>query len=611
MKKKKARGSRHATLTPAKLPRSWCWATLADVKSSEPNAITDGPFGSKLKTSHYTDSGPRVVRLQNIGDGVFKDAEAHISDAHFADLPKHRVFAGDLVIAALGENLPRACVIPASLGDAIVKADCIRFKPDARLASSEYLSYALNSDPTRKRTAAIIHGVGRPRLNLAEVRSISVPLAPINEQRRIIAKLDELFSDLDAGTVRLNRAKANLKRYRAGVLKAAVDASLTAQWRAAHPASETGSQVLERILAERRRHWEAEQLAKFRVAEKTPPKHWRDNYVEPEPPDTSDLPELPKEWCWAAVDQLGNAQLGRQRSPRNRSKDHPTKYLRAANLTERGIDLSDVLDMEFMPGEREIYRLAKGDILLSEASGSPDQVGKPVVWNDELEDCCFQNTVIRLRPTLPISAYLLVAFQHCYFNNVFAKHATGVGINHLSAARFARIPIPIPPQEEQCEIVACVQEGLDAVIEGNRTTANALRRASNLRRAILGVAFEGKLVPQDPSDEPAPVFLDRIRQERAAKAEVEKGERKSGKRKGAKNMSNHERRPLLDVLGEHPKGLTPEDLLRAAGYAITEVDDFYSELRGIAGQVEEKRPAGAKINKWPKGAKIMLRAKGE
>ena len=73
------------------LPSSWCWATVGDVAAPEPNSITDGPFGSNLKTSHYTDSGPRVIRLQNIGDGVFVDEKAHISQDHFNSLLKHHV----------------------------------------------------------------------------------------------------------------------------------------------------------------------------------------------------------------------------------------------------------------------------------------------------------------------------------------------------------------------------------------------------------------------------------------------------------------------------------------------------------------------------------------
>jgi type I restriction enzyme, S subunit len=175
------------------LPDGWAGATIHQLAAAEPNSITDGPFGSNLKTEHYTKVGPRVIRLQNIGDGVFVDEKAHISEKHFNTLQKHRVFAGDLVIAALGENPPRSCVIPGSVGPAIVKADCIRFKPH-RAVEARYLNFALNSDPVRKRTKKIVHGVGRPRLNLGEIKSILVPLPPLVEQQRIVADVEQRLS---------------------------------------------------------------------------------------------------------------------------------------------------------------------------------------------------------------------------------------------------------------------------------------------------------------------------------------------------------------------------------------------------------------------------------
>ena len=186
----------------------WTWTTVEQLAAPEPNSITDGPFGSNLKTEHYTSTGPRVIRLQNVGDGVFIDEEAHISGTHFERLRKHRVFAGDLVIAALGENPPRSCVIPESLGSAIVKADCIRFKPHADVAA-KYANFALNSEPVRKRTKNIVHGVGRPRLNLSEIKSIAIPLPPLAEQQRIVAEAERRLSVIDeAETV----VTANLKR---------------------------------------------------------------------------------------------------------------------------------------------------------------------------------------------------------------------------------------------------------------------------------------------------------------------------------------------------------------------------------------------------------------
>lgn len=177
------------------LPEGWAWATVDQLSAAEPNAITDGPFGSNLKTAHYREAGPRVIRLQNIKDGEFADQYAHISEAHFQRLHKHEVRAEDLVIASLGDSPPRSCVIPSFVGPAIVKADCIRFKPHGSLVPT-YLNAALNSIPTRQRVRVVLHGIGRPRLSLAKIRAIALPIPPESEQVRIVAELERTSSIL-------------------------------------------------------------------------------------------------------------------------------------------------------------------------------------------------------------------------------------------------------------------------------------------------------------------------------------------------------------------------------------------------------------------------------
>jgi type I restriction enzyme, S subunit len=180
-----------------KLPVSWTWATVEQQAAAEERAITDGPFGSKLKSRHYTESGPRVLRLQNIGDGVFKDECAHISEEHFETLLKHQIFAGDLVIRALGIPAHQACMVPPSVGLAIVKADCIRFKVFEPHINPRFILFALNSHPVRSRSEKHVHGVGRPRLNGVEIKSLALPLAPLAEQNQIVAEVEARMTAID------------------------------------------------------------------------------------------------------------------------------------------------------------------------------------------------------------------------------------------------------------------------------------------------------------------------------------------------------------------------------------------------------------------------------
>jgi len=344
-------------------------------------------------------------------------------------------------------------------------------------------------------------------------------------RKKIVAEIEKQFTRLDAGVTALKRMQANLKRYRASVLKAACEGKLVpteaalarmantpdskssasvvrtrradaldskssilsaARADASNLKSiglknpgdfESGAALLERILADRRKNWKG-----------------RGKYKEPAAADTTKLSKLPDNWTWASVEQLGDVQLGRQRSPKNISKDYPTKYIRAANITERGIDVSDVLEMEFSPEERKRFTLQNGDIVLSEASGSPAHVGKPAVWRGELPLCCFQNTVLRLRPVLTSEKYALTVFQHFFVNSVFAKVAGGVGINHLGAEKFSSIPFPLPPLAEQKRIVAEVERRLSVVEELEATVTANLLRATRLRQAILQKAFSGELI---------------------------------------------------------------------------------------------------------------------
>jgi len=201
---------------------TWPVVTLNDLRADEPRAITDGPFGSHLASRHYTESGPRVVRLQNIGDGRFVDERAHISDEHFESLRAHEVKSGDLLVASLGEVLPRACLAPECLGPAIVKADCIRVRlsPDV---DSRWVLYAMQRPEVRQWADAHRHGVGRPRLGLTVIRQIPVPLPPLDEQRRIVDLLEDHLSRLDAAAYSVKVSRARTVALRDSALYQAVE----------------------------------------------------------------------------------------------------------------------------------------------------------------------------------------------------------------------------------------------------------------------------------------------------------------------------------------------------------------------------------------------------
>lgn len=362
-------------------------------------------------------------------------------------------------------------------------------------------------------------GYGR---HYQHLRKESLVLPPFAEQTRIVAKVEELLSDLDAGVAELKAAQKKLVQYRQSLLKAAVEGALTADWRAKHQPAETGAQLLERILVERRARWEAKQLAKFKEQGKAPPKDWKAKYAEPVQPDTTELPALPVGWVWASVEQLGHVQLGRQRSPDKVGGANPTPYIRAANITEAGVDLTDVLEMDFSEDERKSFQLHVGDVLLTEASGSAEHVGRPAIWKHPSGAYCFQNTVLRFTPHGISSEFSFYSFLAMQKLGVFRKLSGGVGINHLSAGKFSKLPVPLPPLAEQMALVELVEQGFAAVANQESVIVVSLKQSTAQRQNILRAAFAGQLVPQDPNDEPASALLARIRAERAAREAVSK-----------------------------------------------------------------------------------------
>ncbi|MEP7378782.1 MAG: hypothetical protein ABI725_04390 [Chloroflexota bacterium] len=181
-------------------------ATFADLKTPRRSlsqlvpgrgAITDGPFGSNLKTEHYVSSGVRVVRLANIGNGEFLDADrAYITQDHFRGLRRHSVGPSDVVVAALGDGIRpagRACVVPDSIDEGLVKADCFRIRLADTALEPAFLMHFLNSPSTLRAVAGATRGATRPRMTLDMLKAMEIPVLERDTQRGVVAKLSEIM----------------------------------------------------------------------------------------------------------------------------------------------------------------------------------------------------------------------------------------------------------------------------------------------------------------------------------------------------------------------------------------------------------------------------------
>ncbi len=224
------------------------------------------------------------------------------------------------------------------------------------------------------------------------VREFTLPIAPIGEQSRIADALDELLSDLDAGVAALEQVKAKLTVYRASILKAAVEGSLTAEWREKHLHAEPASELLARVLVERRRRWEEEQLRKFKDAGKAPTKNWKAKYKDPVAADTRGLPNLPDAWCWTNLDTLivDGPQNGLYLP--GTSYGTGTSILRIDDFQNDWVRAREELRLVDADAEaRKTYALREGDLVINRVN-SLTHLGKSVLVGTLLRESCSNRT---------------------------------------------------------------------------------------------------------------------------------------------------------------------------------------------------------------------------
>ncbi|WP_420444595.1 restriction endonuclease subunit S [Candidatus Poriferisodalis sp.] len=207
------------------------------------------------------------------------------------------------------------------------------------------------------------------------------------------------------------------------------------------------------------------------------------------------IDDLPPGWVLSTLGDIADVQLGRQRSPQHHNGRQMRPYLRAANVTWNGVSLDDVKEMNFDDNDFETYRLEPGDMLLNEASGSPNEVGKPAIWRGEIEDCCFQNTLLRLRARAVDVDYL---YWFCLFSALtgrFGEAGRGVNIRHLGKQGLMRFPIAVAPRTQRGRIVAAIEEHFSRLDAANASLDAAKLRCQALLKSILVGAIPSELPP--------------------------------------------------------------------------------------------------------------------
>ena len=488
---------------PWPLPEGWTWAKIESVLAlmEDGRIIHHGwsPQCEAFPSKNVDVWG--VLKTTAVQPGAFLANENKVLPSHLAARANLEVHAGDILLTCAG---PRsrcgvACLVRGTRPRLIFSGKMYRFRSAPNVMEAGFLEAFLQTFHAWRAIDAMKTGGSDSGLNLTHdrFRQLLVPVAPLPEQRRIVARVDALFAEIAEGEAALAAARKGLGAFRRALLKAAVTGELTKDWRVANPVTETGRDLLARIAKDR--------AGTIQVKNRARPS------ADDLPLDATKLPVLPSGWVWAIVRDVGAVQLGRQRAPQHHTGEHMRPYLRVANVFEDRMDFTDVKEMNFTPDEFKTYQLKPGDILLNEGQ-TPDLLGRSAMWRGEFEGYCFQNTLLRFQARAPMNAeFCLLVFRHYLHAKRFKKESQiTTNIAHLSSGRFVIIEFPVPPLEEQAEIVRRVSDALAASADALAILDAEAADAPRLKQSILKAAFEGRLVPQDPADEPASALLGRM-----------------------------------------------------------------------------------------------------
>lgn len=456
------------------LPTHWTIAGLGEL----------GTYlnGRGFKRSEWSSQGRPIVRIQNL---TGTSAQFNYFDGEVRS--EHEVRAGDLLVswaATLGAYLWTG-------PDAVLNQHI--FKVESYI-DRRFHYYAIQWALAALRRST--HGSGMVHITKAQFDRTPIPVPALGEQHRIVEALESYFTRLDDAVATLARVQRNLKRYRASVLKAAVEGQLVPTEaelaRAEGRSYEPASVLLERILAERRRRWEQAELAKIKAKGMTPKDDkWKTKYVEPIAPDTTGLPILPAGWCWASPGQMFSWSSG----------DFLPK-------TAQRVGVIPVFGGNGVNGFHNRALISMPTLVVGRVGAHCGNIhitdGPAWITDNAIYAADGAEWAV-----LPYWR-MVMSIQNLNAN------AGGTGQPYVNQRHLNELVVPLAPQAEQNRIVQeCAR--LDSVTA--RLSADALaavEHLARLRQSVLKWAFEGRLVDQDPSDEPAERLLERIRAERTA-----------------------------------------------------------------------------------------------
>lgn len=502
----------------AALPPGWAWAKLGDI-----SAVSGGLTKNRSRDTSGMTNVP-FLRVANVQLGYVDLKDLHLIQASTLEVERLSLQRGDLLVVEGNGSLSqvgRCAIWESDLSGCIHQNHIIR----VRLNKPEQAAWVfrwLSSQHGRtfiERSANSTSGLHT--LSISKVESLPVPIAPEREQGQIMRVLGSSLDDIGDVEAAMKRARGQMADYRASLVHAACTGALTADWRAANPhPAEDGSALLRRILAERRADWERAELVQLTAGDKIPRgEAWKRRYPEPVAVTGELLHPLPSSWTWASLDQLTSLITSGSRAWSSYYGRGTGTFIMAQNVRSGRFNPSPRQPVDPPPDDPERSRteVKLNDILVTIVGAN---TGNSCRINTHLVENYVCQSVGLLRPVIAETS----AFFEVYMTAPsgaqarFKEMMYGAGRPHLSFDQLRSIPIPLPPLHEQSQVAV---EMRDHAIDDTSEETGSVSvgdEFADLRQSILHAAFSGRLVPQDPADEPAAALIARLRAEAATPA---------------------------------------------------------------------------------------------
>ncbi len=311
-------------------------------------------------------------------------------------------------------------------------------------------------------------GVATNFIRLGNLENYPINLPPLAEQERIVEKIEALFQDIDEGVERLKSAQAQIKQYRQSVLKSAFEGKLTEKWRKAN------SQRKQNIKSD------------------------------------ITLYTIPETWVWCKLPDIGELNRGKSKHrPRDDEKLYGGKYpfIQTGDIKKANKYIAEYHQTYSEFGLSQSKLWDEDTLCITIAANIAETAILKI-------KACFPDSVVGFIKNEHLYAVELVEYYIRTIKNTLEKYAPATAQKNINLSTLSDILFPLPPLDEQRQLLEEIEKRFAVADELEKAVNEGLEKADKLKQSILKKAFEGKLVAQNPNDEPASVLLARIKKEK-------------------------------------------------------------------------------------------------